>query len=66
MGGRRSGSAARRAGAKDGSQQLAGNLRPGNPLAPRFLAAMEALQDEARWREAAENVVTMFVSGRES
>ena len=38
----------------------------GNPLAPRFLAAMEALQDEARRREAAENVVTMFVSGRES
>src|SRR5215212_9743190 len=35
----------------------------GNPLAPRFLAAMEALQDEARWREAAEQVVTMFVSG---
>ncbi len=35
----------------------------GNPLAPRFLAAMEALQDEARSREAAENVVTMFVSG---
>jgi pimeloyl-ACP methyl ester carboxylesterase len=35
----------------------------GNPLAPRFLAAMEALQDETRWREAAENVVTMFVSG---
>jgi pimeloyl-ACP methyl ester carboxylesterase len=35
----------------------------GNPLAPRFLAAMEAVQDEARWREMAENVVTMFVSG---
>ena len=35
----------------------------GNPLAPRFLAAMEAWQDETRWREAAENVVTMFVSG---
>ncbi len=35
----------------------------GNPLAPRFLAAMEALQDEARWREAAEKVVAMFVSG---
>jgi pimeloyl-ACP methyl ester carboxylesterase len=35
----------------------------GNPLAPRFLAAMEALQDEVRWREAAEKVVTMFVSG---
>jgi hypothetical protein len=35
----------------------------GNPLAPRFLAAMEALQDEVRWREAAENVVTMFVGG---
>jgi pimeloyl-ACP methyl ester carboxylesterase len=35
----------------------------GNPLAPRFLAAMEALQDESRWRESAEQVVTMFVSG---
>ena len=35
----------------------------GNPLAPRFLAAMEALQDEARGREAAEKVVAMFVSG---
>jgi len=35
----------------------------GNPLAPRFLGAMEALQDEARSREAAEQVVTMFVSG---
>jgi pimeloyl-ACP methyl ester carboxylesterase len=35
----------------------------GNPLAPRFLAAMEALQDEARWREATEKLVTMFVSG---
>jgi pimeloyl-ACP methyl ester carboxylesterase len=35
----------------------------GNPLAPRFLAAMEAVQDEARWRETAENVVAMFVSG---
>ena len=35
----------------------------GNPLAPGFLAAMEAVQDKARWRETAENVVTMFVSG---
>jgi pimeloyl-ACP methyl ester carboxylesterase len=35
----------------------------GNPLAPRFLAAMDALQDEVHWREVAENVVTMFVSG---
>jgi pimeloyl-ACP methyl ester carboxylesterase len=35
----------------------------GNPLAPRFLGAMEAVQDEARWRETAEQVVTMFVSG---
>jgi pimeloyl-ACP methyl ester carboxylesterase len=35
----------------------------GNPLAPRFLAAMEAVQDEARSRETAEKVVTMFVSG---
>jgi pimeloyl-ACP methyl ester carboxylesterase len=35
----------------------------GNPLAPRFLAAMEAVQDEARWRETAEKVVAMFVSG---
>jgi pimeloyl-ACP methyl ester carboxylesterase len=35
----------------------------GNPLAPRFLAAMEMLQDEARWRETAEQVVEMFVSG---
>jgi pimeloyl-ACP methyl ester carboxylesterase len=35
----------------------------GNPLAPRFLAAMEAVQDEARWRETAEKVVAMFVGG---
>ena len=35
----------------------------GNPLAPRFLGAMEAVQDEARWRETAEQVVEMFVSG---
>jgi pimeloyl-ACP methyl ester carboxylesterase len=35
----------------------------GNPLASRFLGAMEALQDEARGREAAEKVVAMFVSG---
>jgi pimeloyl-ACP methyl ester carboxylesterase len=35
----------------------------GNPLAPGFLAAMEAVQDEARSRETAEKVVTMFVSG---
>ena len=35
----------------------------GNPLAPRFLGAMEAVQDEARWRETAEKVVAMFVSG---
>jgi pimeloyl-ACP methyl ester carboxylesterase len=35
----------------------------GNPLAPRFLGAMEAVQDEARWRETAEQVVTMFVGG---
>ncbi len=35
----------------------------GNPLAPRFLAAMEGVQDEARWRETAERVVTMFVGG---
>jgi pimeloyl-ACP methyl ester carboxylesterase len=35
----------------------------GNPLAPRFLAAMEAVQDEARSRTTAEKVVTMFVSG---
>jgi pimeloyl-ACP methyl ester carboxylesterase len=34
----------------------------GNPLAPRFLAAMESVQDEARWRETAEKVVMMFVS----
>ena len=35
----------------------------GNPLAPRFLGAMEALQDTARWRETAEKVLTMFLSG---
>jgi pimeloyl-ACP methyl ester carboxylesterase len=35
----------------------------GNPLAPRFLGAMEAVQDEERWRATAENVVTMFVGG---
>jgi pimeloyl-ACP methyl ester carboxylesterase len=35
----------------------------GNPLAPGFLGAMEAVQDEARWRETAEQVVTMFVGG---
>ena len=35
----------------------------GNPLAPRFLGAMEAVQDEAHWRETAEQVVTMFVGG---
>jgi pimeloyl-ACP methyl ester carboxylesterase len=35
----------------------------GNPLAPRFLGAMEAVQDEARSRETAEQVVTMFVGG---
>lgn len=35
----------------------------GNPLAPGFLGAMETLQDEARWRETAERVVSMFVSG---
>jgi pimeloyl-ACP methyl ester carboxylesterase len=35
----------------------------GNPLAPRFLGATEAVQDEARWRETAEKVVAMFVSG---
>ncbi len=34
----------------------------GNPLAPRFLAAMEGIQDSARWREMAENLVTMFLS----
>ncbi len=35
----------------------------GNPLAPRFLAAMEGVQDEARSRETAEKVVAMFVGG---
>jgi pimeloyl-ACP methyl ester carboxylesterase len=35
----------------------------GNPLAPGFLAAMEAVQDEARSRATVEKVVTMFVSG---
>jgi pimeloyl-ACP methyl ester carboxylesterase len=35
----------------------------GNPLAPRFLGALQAWQDEARWREAAEQALSMFLSG---
>lgn len=35
----------------------------GNPLAARFFAAMEGVQDNARWRNMSENLVTMFVSG---
>jgi len=35
----------------------------GNLLAPRFLGAIQALQDEARWSEAAEQLLTIFLSG---
>jgi pimeloyl-ACP methyl ester carboxylesterase len=31
----------------------------GNPLATRFLGAMQAVQDEARWRETAEQLFTL-------
>jgi hypothetical protein len=35
----------------------------GNSLAPRFLGVLQALQDEARWREGAEQMMRMFLSG---
>jgi pimeloyl-ACP methyl ester carboxylesterase len=35
----------------------------GNPLATRFLGAMQAVQDEARWRETAEQLFTLWLSG---
>jgi pimeloyl-ACP methyl ester carboxylesterase len=35
----------------------------GNPLATRFLGAMQVLQDEARWRETAEQLFTLWLSG---
>jgi pimeloyl-ACP methyl ester carboxylesterase len=34
----------------------------GNPLAAVFLGAMEALQDRARWRDAAEQLLTMWLT----
>ena len=39
-------------------------LASGNPLTPPFLAAMQVLQNEARWREAVEQLVTMWLRGR--
>jgi len=33
----------------------------GNPLAPRFLGAMQAVQDRAHWRETVELLLTMWV-----
>lgn len=35
----------------------------GNPLAAVFLGAMQALQDRARWRGAAEQLLTMWLAG---
>jgi len=35
----------------------------GNPLAPPFLGAMQALQDEAHWRETVEQLVSMWLRG---
>jgi pimeloyl-ACP methyl ester carboxylesterase len=35
----------------------------GNPLAPSFLRARQALQDHARWRETLEQMLTMWLSG---
>ena len=35
----------------------------GNPLAPPFLGATQALQDNARWRETVEQLFTMWLSG---
>ena len=34
-----------------------------NPLAPRFLSVMQAWQDNARWREASEQALRMWLSG---
>jgi pimeloyl-ACP methyl ester carboxylesterase len=34
-----------------------------NPLAAPFLAAMQALQDSARWRETVEQLLTMWLRG---
>jgi len=34
----------------------------GNPLAPPFLAAMQAMQDNARWRETVEQIFTTWLS----
>jgi pimeloyl-ACP methyl ester carboxylesterase len=35
----------------------------GNPVAPSFLRARQALQDHARWRETLEQMLTMWLSG---
>jgi pimeloyl-ACP methyl ester carboxylesterase len=35
----------------------------GNPLSPRFLGVMQGWQDQARWREAAEQALQMWLSG---
>jgi len=35
----------------------------GNPLAPPFLATMQALQDDARWRDIVEHLLTIWLSG---
>jgi pimeloyl-ACP methyl ester carboxylesterase len=35
----------------------------GNPFAPLFLSVMEGWQDEARWREASEQALTMWLGG---
>ncbi len=35
----------------------------GNPLAPRFRSVLQGWQDSARWREASEQALTMWLSG---
>ena len=35
----------------------------GNPLAPPFLSAMQAVQDDARWRQTVEHTFTLWLSG---
>ncbi|HXV83025.1 MAG TPA: alpha/beta hydrolase [Candidatus Binatia bacterium] len=35
----------------------------GNPLAPTFLRARQALQDQTRWRETLEQMLTMWLRG---
>lgn len=37
-----------------------------NPLAPRFLGAMEAVRDNARWRETVQQLLAMWLSGASS